>query len=324
MCFLDSLSRNGQNEPLIMSPSTDRPALPALLRTRLAYEWARVRMRLERSCPFCKSTRFGVDYEYSPVLVIRRCNGCGLAYTHPRPRASRLRRYYSQKYRVAGITLDEVASSYSADRLAGSPFDRSRELGFIQAGMRDADSKGTRLLDIGCSWGFLLVQAREFGFDVRGVEISAPNAQRARAEFGLDVFNGQLEDARFANESFDVVAAIHSFEHLPDPRKSLREVRRIIREGGLFLIIVPNYDSYLRKHLHEEWEWLTPRDHYFHFSRCVLEAELNAAGFRATFSSDEGHYGLEALAARVSAEEIPRRLAALEGSELVATAIAGR
>ncbi len=305
-----------------MSAATDRPPLPTILRTRLAFEWARARMRLERRCPFCKHTRFDVDYEYSPILVIRRCKDCGLAYTHPRPGRSKLRRYYSQQYRVAGVPFHELASRYAADRLTGSPFDRSRELGYVRTARRDADPKAVRMLDIGCSWGFLLIQARELGFDVKGVEVSTPDARRARTEFGLDVFNGQLEDARFPSGSFDVVVAIHSFEHLPDPRKSLCEARRILRGGGLFLIIVPNYDSYLRRHLHEEWEWLTPRDHYFHFSRDVLEGELNAAGFSATFSSDEGHYGPEALADCVPAEEIPKRLAALEGSELVVTAIA--
>ena len=39
---------------------------------------------------------------------------------------------------------------------------------------------------------------------------------------------------------FSVVVALHVVEHLPDPEGTIREVRRILRPGGLFLFATPN------------------------------------------------------------------------------------
>ena len=302
--------------------ASDRPPFGTILRTRARFELDRLRMRLDRSCPFCRGRDFQVDYEYSPVLHIRRCDACGLAWTHPLAGRGRLEAYYSDDYRVAGTSLEKVTRDYPVERLPGSPFDRTRELDFLTAAGREGPN--LKLLDVGCSWGFLLAQAQQRGFETSGVEVSRPDAEYAREQLGLSVFSGQLEDARLPSSHFDVVTAIHSFEHMPDPLRSLREVHRILRPGGLFLAIVPNYDSYLRRALHKDWEWLTPRDHYFHFSAEVIRHQAGAAGFQVSLQSEEGHYGPEALADRVPAEEIPRRLENLEGSELIVTATADK
>ena len=43
----------------------------------------------------------------------------------------------------------------------------------------------------------------------------------------------------FADASFDVVYCSHVLEHVADDRRALREIRRVLREGGWALILVP-------------------------------------------------------------------------------------
>jgi SAM-dependent methyltransferase len=55
-----------------------------------------------------------------------------------------------------------------------------------------------------------------------------------RAAVRLDVTHIDLPDA-----SFDVVYASHVFEHVPDDRRAMRELRRVLRPDGFAVLIVP-------------------------------------------------------------------------------------
>jgi SAM-dependent methyltransferase len=49
----------------------------------------------------------------------------------------------------------------------------------------------------------------------------------------------------FADETFDAVVSAYVLEHLPDPLHSFREVRRVLRPGGVFLFMTPNKRHYV-------------------------------------------------------------------------------
>ena len=103
------------------------------------------------------------------------------------------------------------------------------------------------VLDAGCGTGYgtaeLACQAR----DVLGIDISAEAVAYAREHFGA-------ENIRFAQasctaiptaaETFDLIAAFEIIEHLSDWRAFLREARRVLAPGGLFLVSTPNKNYY--------------------------------------------------------------------------------
>ncbi|MBI2680667.1 MAG: methyltransferase domain-containing protein [Candidatus Solibacter usitatus] len=104
-----------------------------------------------------------------------------------------------------------------------------------------------RVLDAGCGTGYgsaaLACQAR----DVLGIDISAEAVAYAREHFGAE--NIRFEQASCtaipaAAQSFDVIAAFEIIEHLTDWREFLREARRVLAPGGLFLVSTPNKSYY--------------------------------------------------------------------------------
>jgi|SRR3989344_2045256 len=62
--------------------------------------------------------------------------------------------------------------------------------------------------------------------------------------------NGELK--RFKENYFDVIIATHVLEHLPDPQKTITEIYRILKKGGICIVSVP-----LIEHYHPN-----PKDYY--------------------------------------------------------------
>lgn len=137
---------------------------------------------------------------------------------------------------------------------------------------------GGRLLDVGCGMGELLVAARDAGWEAVGVEPVAASAAYARDERGLDVRTAMLADAGLGRGSFDVVAATHVLEHMPEGRSFLEHVAEWARPGGYVAIEVPNYGSLQRRTLDEGWIGLRPLEHVAHYTPDSLRDVFVRAG----------------------------------------------
>lgn len=146
-------------------------------------------------------------------------------------------------------------------------------------------------LDVGSSVGILLSVAQKRGFTVKGVEVSEWASEFARNEKGLDVVTGKLEDAHFANNSFDVVVLNHVLEHIEFPHTTLKEIFRILKNDGLVVINVPNAGSLLAKIKGTKWTPLYPEDHRWHFTPNTLKQLFKTTGFIPVFFEAKGNQG---------------------------------
>ena len=106
-----------------------------------------------------------------------------------------------------------------------------RELG----GRRDLE-----ILEVGCGPGGMLPLLSRFG-NVHGLDL-AHDAMRYCRKRGFDrVVTGSGLELPFADDSFEMVALFDAIEHIPDDRRVLEEVRRILQPGGFVFISVPAY-----------------------------------------------------------------------------------
>jgi len=94
-----------------------------------------------------------------------------------------------------------------------------------------------RLLEIGCSRGFLTQRVREeLSPSTTGVDLN-PEAIANACVDGLSVMDAQA--LAYEDESFDKIYSFHCIEHIPDLPGAFREMSRVLKPGGRILLVYP-------------------------------------------------------------------------------------
>ncbi len=96
----------------------------------------------------------------------------------------------------------------------------------------------------------------------------------------MNVFTGIVENAKFENEFFDVIILNNALEHMSDPKTTLNEINRILKNNGTLVIGIPNANSFEAKKFKKYWTgWDLPR-HLYHFTPDTIKSLLNKTGFQ--------------------------------------------
>lgn len=135
--------------------------------------------------------------------------------------------------------LAERADEHSYEQFMGTPFWRAEDARLYGRWLPRIE-QGALVLDVGCGDGrttFRLAdRARVLAFDLSAAQLR--NAiERARSEGLLERFSFFVGDATacpVADESVDVVLMDGVLHHLPDPPRAVREVGRLLKQGGRY------------------------------------------------------------------------------------------
>ena len=149
-------------------------------------------------------------------------------------------------------------------------------------------SAETKWLDFGCGNGGLVrhVQkhagAQIVGFDTGSI------VDTARTQ-GIPI----LTEGELASETgkYDIVTAVEVLEHIENPLGAMKEIRRLLKPGGLFFYTTGNARPF-RSNL-MKWAYVMPEIHISFYEPSTLERLLTEAGFRAEFR--EGLAGLDGI-----------------------------
>jgi ubiquinone/menaquinone biosynthesis C-methylase UbiE len=99
--------------------------------------------------------------------------------------------------------------------------------------------RGVDALEIGCGAGFVSAHlAGTYGMNVRATDADQQMLDVARKKNGVEGVSYSIADAGdlpFGDATFDLVIAQNMLHHVPDWRKAVDEVVRVLRGGGLFL-----------------------------------------------------------------------------------------
>jgi ubiquinone/menaquinone biosynthesis C-methylase UbiE len=153
-------------------------------------------------------------------------------------------------------------------------------------------STGQSLLDIGCGYGSFVIVCRNAGINAEGIDIADYDIGFARRRLPMErpqdenqvVFHlGDGQNTGLPTEKFDVVTAWNLLEHVPDFRELIKEAYRLLKPGGTFIGIAPNYLAFRQEaHYHVPWYPLFPRK--------MAHNYLVNRGLDPKFFDDDIHY----------------------------------
>jgi MPBQ/MSBQ methyltransferase len=168
--------------------------------------------------------------------------------------------YYSEEEKYMFKPLNEAQYTF---------IDKMMEFG----GINPKEDSKAKVLDVGCGFGGTSrYLARALGPDaeVTAITLSPKQVERA-TELAIEQktpnANFRVEDAlamSFPDNSFDIVWACESGEHMPDKKKYIEQMMRVLKPGGKFVMAtwcqrddseVPleKRDKRDLKYLYEEW-----------------------------------------------------------------------
>ena len=206
-----------------------------------------------------------------------RCRDCGLVRLDPQPDDAVLASIYDAAYFIG--SEDEVLR---AEANAVKRDTAKLQLSDIAACKFEiAPEKPPRMLEVGCGLGNFMVEARNAGFDVYGIDVSGSAVASANQVLGEERARaGGLEEAGFEEGSFDVVVLADVIEHVRDPARFVAHIRRLVKPDGLVFVATPSLDSLSARLMGRHWMEFK-LEHLFYFDRRTLQRLLEEGGFEA-------------------------------------------
>jgi SAM-dependent methyltransferase len=137
-----------------------------------------------------------------------------------------------------------------------------------------AQFSGKSILDAGCARGRFIKALRPLGATMYGVDLTETFLRSARKNAPDAAFaRGSLSALPFPAGQFDAVYCIEALEHLPDTELALSEMARVLKPGGILLVIdkslagldpgtgLPNF--WVKWRAERQGKWMYPPDFDF-------------------------------------------------------------
>ncbi len=256
-----------------------------------------------------------------PPEALVRCRRCGFAWVDgPRGTNRQYEADYFEQYRAADSF--QAGVSRLPDHLVA-------RLASLEAALGGAGN----LVDVGVGFGTLLAAARQRGWQVDGLDVSAWAARHVQDTYGINVRVAAVQQSGFGPGSFDVVHMNHTLEHLDDPLGDLRALRGLLRRSGWLVVEVPNelddlFETIRWTTLHRRNPPCTDENpHGRFFNARSLRLTLEQAGFQVDrlFSErrNESHDSRLPLGGTVKSAVYAAERALTRGPNLVAWARPG-
>ncbi|MFQ5511851.1 MAG: class I SAM-dependent methyltransferase [Candidatus Krumholzibacteriia bacterium] len=267
----------------------------------------------DQSCPNCADAPTRRVFSLPPDNDVVQCTGCRLQFARSYPDIA---------------TADEAIYSYpyfktAIDNRAG----RERIFAELLAEIEAVAGRMGRLLDVGAGEGTLLLAAGARGWRAEGTDISSAMVAHMRDRLGLTAHHGVLEGIALPERSFDAVVLNHVLEHVQNPRTTLEAVARLLADGGVARVEVPNLSSLssrsktLQSRLglkRNRWRHYDTAHHFWYFTPETLAGTMRAAGLRVVrMSAPARQWGEKTMFDRIANRIYARPLL---GGHLVAYA----
>ncbi len=131
------------------------------------------------------------------------------------------------------------------------------------------------ILDVGTGTGGRILNMRRRGFkNLTGTDLFIK--KDIHYSNGVNIYKKDITEI---DEQYDFVMLNHSFEHMSEPLKVLKELNSLLKPNKTLMIRIPIADSYSWRHYGVNWVALDPPRHYFLHTPASMKVLAEKAGF---------------------------------------------
>ncbi len=146
---------------------------------------------------------------------------------------------------------------------------------------------GMKLLDVGCGTGSLLKELSGSGKELNlyGIDLSPEMVNAARSKLKdkkhIELYEGSAADLPFQSNYFDYVVCMNSLHHHANPNQSLVEMTRVLKPGGVTILMDSFVDSTVRKVLSRTAYVFWKEGKVQYFKRQELQRIFRSLGYES-------------------------------------------
>jgi len=221
-------------------------------------------------CPVCDdSSDMSMNFHtfsnaFKKDYYLYQCEHCHTMATWPQPSNQELSEYYSKEESVGANLYLKWKKKYRY------------QYKFIR---KNCHPLPREILEVGSNTGNLLRYFKEKGHRVTGLELSHNAAEYARTTNVVPTIESTIENYNDGGK-FDLVLAVHTFEHLKDPRGFLRVCKNKLSQNGFLYIEIPNGLMKSHELLGNSANMLSVPFHIYLYNHRSLRSLLESEGFK--------------------------------------------
>lgn len=240
-----------------------------------------MKLKQRTACPVCASASFSpfmegsvdpqnlktedfkiTDSRYGSRWSFQQCDHCSFVFSNPCLHEDAVVEFYSQ--------LEDQEYSSEAEG-------RGKNFKAILKRMSTIPTPDSTLLDIGAASGIFMNEALGLGYDVTGLEPSEFLVKEAKRLYGLNIEQGTIENLD-DSRTFSTITCLDIIEHLVEPDDFMKRVSRVIKPGGLLVVVTPDIGSLASRLAGKRW-WHYRIAHLNFFNLRSLKHLLEKHGF---------------------------------------------
>ena len=203
-------------------------------------------MAIPEKCPLClaesknqsvvTSHVYGNDSNISRAFF--KCSECEVIYQYPLLTKEEEENFYISEFESFMASRSGKSGGWkkSEDHIKANEPTRIRRMTYLSPLL----PKNGRILEVGCSSGFMLWPLIQKEYQCFGIEPSGVFSDFVKSK-GLKVFNS-IDDPKISDEQekFDLIMHFFVLEHISDPLAFLQKQLSLLNKGGKLVFEIPN------------------------------------------------------------------------------------
>ena len=223
-------------------------------------------------CIACNSSSIYDEFQ-KDGFTFQKCEECNTVLVNPRPDELQLKWWYENSKHAEHS--NKILQDTELKRIE---LYKKRIKKFLKRVPKNIN----KILEFGCGNGISLqiLQEKNKDFILQGIDLN-PASVKSCDEKGINCQLADITDfSKQHKKIYDAIISFEVLEHLVDPKKVLKSIKKTLKKDGIIYMTMPNYIAYDFLEIGEGYRNLFGPGHLNYFNPKSIEILLKQCGFK--------------------------------------------